>query len=103
MSFNLIPAFSMSDIQKRDAKTIAELKSALTTHGFFTITDHGIADDVLQSSYGLSKDFFSLPESIKNTYALLKRLEQEAIHHLEKKLLLVKRLRILRSFGIMDR
>jgi len=70
MSFNLIPAFSMSDIQKRDAKTIAELKSALTTHGFFTITDHGIADDVLQSSYGLSKDFFSLPESIKNAYAL---------------------------------
>ena len=44
----------MSDIQKRDAKTIAELKLALTTHGFFTITDHGIADDVLQSSYGLS-------------------------------------------------
>ena len=60
----------MSDIQKRDAKTIAELKLALTTHGFFTITDHGIADDVLQSSYGLSEDFFSLPESIKNAYAL---------------------------------
>ena len=69
MSFNTIPAFSMSDIQKRDAETIAELKLALTTHGFFTITDHGIADDILQSSYRLSKDFFSLPENIKNTYA----------------------------------
>ena len=69
MSFNTIPAFSMPDIQKRDAETIAELKLALSTHGFFTITDHGIADDVLESSYKLSKDFFSLPETIKNTYA----------------------------------
>jgi isopenicillin N synthase-like dioxygenase len=69
MSFNTIPAFSMSDVQKRDAKTIAELKLALTTHGFFTITDHGIDDEVLKSSYKLSRDFFSLPDTIKNTYA----------------------------------
>ena len=69
MSFNNIPAFSMPDIQNRDAETIAELKLALSTHGFFTITDHGIADDVLESSYKLSKDFYSLPETIKNTYA----------------------------------
>ena len=59
----------MPDIQKRDAETIAELKLALSTHGFFTITDHGIADDVLESSYKLSKDFFSLHEDIKNSYA----------------------------------
>ena len=69
MSFNSIPAFSMFDIQQRDAETIAELKLALTTHGFFTITDHGIADEVLHSSYRLSKDFFSLPDDVKNTYA----------------------------------
>ena len=69
MSFNTIPAFSMFDIQQRDTETIAELKLALTTHGFFTITDHGIADEVLHSSYRLSKDFFSLPDAVKNTYA----------------------------------
>ena len=69
MSFNSIPAFSMFDIQQRDAETIAELKLALATHGFFTITDHGIADEVLHSSYRLSKDFFSLPDAVKNTYA----------------------------------
>ena len=69
MSFNSIPAFSMFDIQQRDAETIAELKLALTTHGFFTINDHGIADEVLHSSYRLSKDFFSLPDVVKNTYA----------------------------------
>jgi|TARA_B100000959_G_scaffold45031_3_gene45588 isopenicillin N synthase-like dioxygenase len=69
MSFNTIPAFSLSDIQKSDADTIAELKLALITHGFFTITDHGISDEVLQESYKVSKDFFLLPESIKNNYA----------------------------------
>ena len=69
MSFNTIPAFSMFDIQQRDVETIAELKLALTTHGFFTITDHGITDEVLHSSYRLSKDFFSLPDAVKNTYA----------------------------------
>ena len=69
MSFNTIPAFSMFDIQQRDVETIAELKQALTTHGFFTITDHGITDEVLHSSYRLSKDFFSLPDAVKNTYA----------------------------------
>ena len=40
----------MSDIQNRDAHTIKELKLALTTHGFFTITDHGISNEVLASS-----------------------------------------------------
>ena len=59
----------MSDIEQRDIGTIADLKLALTTHGFFTITDHGIADEVLQSSYRLSKDFFSLPDAVKKTYA----------------------------------
>ena len=69
MTFNSIPAFSMVDIQQRDAETISQLKLALGTHGFFTITDHGIADQVLKSSYKLSKDFFSLNENIKNSYA----------------------------------
>lgn len=69
MSFNTIPAFSLPDIEQRDVDTIAQLKLALTAHGFFTITDHGIADDVLQSSYRLSKEFFLLSDAIKNTYA----------------------------------
>tara|TARA_X000000368_G_scaffold239322_1_gene188936 strand:+ start:175 stop:1080 length:906 start_codon:yes stop_codon:yes gene_type:complete len=69
MTFDSIPAFSMLDIQQRDAETISQLKLALTSHGFFTITDHGIADEVLKSSYTFSKDFFSLPEDVKNSYA----------------------------------
>ena len=69
MSFETIPSFSMSAIQNRDKNTIAELKQALTSHGFFTITEHGISDEVLEDSYKLSKDFFSLSSEIKNTYA----------------------------------
>tara|TARA_B100001105_G_scaffold50100_1_gene37708 strand:+ start:366 stop:1271 length:906 start_codon:yes stop_codon:yes gene_type:complete len=69
MSFNSIPSFSMSRIEARNHATIEELKLALMTHGFFTITDHGISDDVLTSSYSVSKEFFALPEDIKNSYA----------------------------------
>ena len=69
MTFNNIPTFSMTDIQSQDIETISALKSALSDHGFFTITDHGIADEVLELSYKFSKDFFDLPEEIKNNYA----------------------------------
>ena len=69
MTFNTIPEISMLDIKNRDEKTIHELSLALTSHGFFTITDHGISDEILGESYKLSKDFFDLDENIKNTYA----------------------------------
>ena len=69
MSFDSIPSFSMLDINKRDEDTIRKLKLALTSHGFFTITDHGIADEVLEKSYKVSRDFFSLPKEVKSNYA----------------------------------
>ena len=69
MTFNTIPEISMLDIKNRDEKTIHELSLALTSHGFFTITDHGISDEILSKSYKLSKDFFDLDEDIKNAYA----------------------------------
>ena len=69
MTFNTIPEISMLDIKNRDEKTIHELSLGLTSHGFFTITDHGISDEILSESYKLSKDFFDLDENIKNTYA----------------------------------
>ncbi len=59
----------MPDIENRNQETIDSLYEALTTHGFFTITDHGIKDEVLASSYKVSKEFFDLSEDIKNNYA----------------------------------
>ena len=69
MSFNSIPEFSFPLINDRDPETIERLKDALTTHGFFTITDHGLDDVVLSSSYSMSKRFFELQEDTKNIYA----------------------------------
>jgi len=69
MSFNSIPEFSFPLIHDRDPETIERLKDALTTHGFFTITDHGLDDVVLSSSYSMSKRFFELQEDTKNIYA----------------------------------
>ena len=69
MSFKSIPAFSMESIASQDEQTILNLKNALMTHGFFTITEHGVSDEILSSSYAMSKDFFSLPEEVKNKYA----------------------------------
>ena len=69
MFFNSIPEFSFPLINNRDPDTIKSLKHALTTHGFFTITDHGIDDDLLSSSYSMSKKFFELEEVTKNIYA----------------------------------
>jgi len=69
MSFNSIPEFSFPLINDRDPETIERLKDALTTHGFFTITDHGLDDVVLSSSYSMSKKFFELQEDTKNIYA----------------------------------
>ena len=69
MSFNSIPEFSFPLINGRDPETIERLKDALTTHGFFTITDHGLDDVVLSSSYSMSKRFFELQEDTKNIYA----------------------------------
>ena len=69
MSFNSIPEFSFPLIDNRDPVTIGKLKEALISHGFFTITDHGIDDELLSSSYSMSKRFFELQEDTKNIYA----------------------------------
>lgn len=37
-------------------------------HGFFYLKDHGISRDLVQATINASRNFFSLPESIKNEY-----------------------------------
>ena len=69
MSFTSIPSFSLESIKRSDLKTIKDLTVALSTHGFFTITEHGISDEILTSSYAKSKQFFDLPTNKKNKYS----------------------------------
>lgn len=37
-------------------------------HGFFYLKDHGISPDLIQATIQASRNFFSLPESVKNEY-----------------------------------
>jgi isopenicillin N synthase-like dioxygenase len=69
MSFHSIPSFSFESIKQSDPKTIEDLTGALSNHGFFTITDHGVPEQLLTDGYTKSKQFFNLPFDQKNQYA----------------------------------
>ena len=43
------------------------LLEALTTHGFIYIKDHGIPPEITDKAFKASKDFFSLPGSVKES------------------------------------
>ena len=66
---NLIPELSFKEIEKGDSLSINLLTDALTTHGFFSITEHGLSDKLVNDCYKSSKDFFDLDYDIKNTYS----------------------------------
>jgi isopenicillin N synthase-like dioxygenase len=66
---NLIPELSFKEIEKGDTFSINLLKDALTNHGFFSITEHGLSDELVNDCYKSSKDFFDLDYDIKNTYS----------------------------------
>ena len=63
-----IPELSFKSIEDGDSESIKLLDNALNNHGFFSITDHGLSQSVLDQCYKSSKDFFSLPEETKKKY-----------------------------------
>ena len=64
-----VPELSFKDIEKGDSSSIKILKEALAAHGFFSITDHGLSQDLIDKCYRCSKDFFDLNYEIKNEYS----------------------------------
>ena len=42
-----VPELSFKDIEKGDSFSINILKEALAAHGFFSITDHGLSQDLI--------------------------------------------------------
>ena len=69
MSSDLIPELSYKNIAAFDPATLSILSEALKNHGFFTIIDHGINDNLLDDSYDLAKKFFDLDETVKINYS----------------------------------
>ena len=66
---NLIPELSFKEIEKGDSYSINLLKAALSDHGFFSITEHGLSKKLVDNCYKSSKAFFDLDYEIKNTYS----------------------------------
>ena len=67
MSSN-IPELSFEAIEQGDSISISILKAALEEHGFFSITNHGVSEELLTKCYSLAKDFFHLPRDVKDKY-----------------------------------
>jgi isopenicillin N synthase-like dioxygenase len=66
---NTIPELSFKEIEKGDSFSINLLSEALSDHGFFSITQHGLSKGLVDSCYKSSKAFFDLDYQIKNTYS----------------------------------
>ena len=66
---NLIPEFSFEDIERGDSLSTNLLKNALENHGFFSISEHGLSNDLINRCYQSSKEFFDLDVSLKNSYS----------------------------------
>ncbi len=66
---NQIPELSFKEIEKGDSYSINLLKTALSDHGFFSITEHGLSKELVVNCYKSSKAFFDLDYEIKNTYS----------------------------------
>ena len=64
-----IPELSFVDIEKGDSNSINILSDALIDHGFFSITEHGLSNELVDKCYQLSKQFFDLEYEIKNKYS----------------------------------
>ena len=69
MSIKVIPELSFKEIEKGESFSINLLSEALSDHGFFSITQHGLSKDLVDSCYKSSKAFFDLDYQIKNTYS----------------------------------
>ena len=57
---NQIPELSFKEIEKGDSYSINLLKAALSDHGFFSITEHGLSKELVDNCYESSKAFFDL-------------------------------------------
>lgn len=66
-----IPVLDLRDFHATDDRRtefITQLGLALEEIGFFAITHHGVDSALIQEAYRIAKQFFELPETIKQQY-----------------------------------
>ena len=64
-----IPKISLNKLLDNDDDSISLLSNALSNHGFFVITNHGISHELFNLAYEYSEKFFNLSDEIKNSYS----------------------------------
>ena len=64
-----IPKISLNKLLNNDNDSISLLSNALSNHGFFVITNHGISHELFNLAYEYSEKFFNLSDEIKNSYS----------------------------------
>ena len=69
---NQIPKLSLKKLFKNEEESLNSLSSALSSHGFFVITDHDIPHALFDEAYKYSQKFFSLDSQVKNSYSFRK-------------------------------
>lgn len=65
-----IPTISLHDFEARRQVILAELMSAATDVGFFTLSNHGIPAEDIAAAFELSRAFFALDDEVKAKTAL---------------------------------
>jgi isopenicillin N synthase-like dioxygenase len=63
----VIPRISLHDFEDRIDEITNQLIEAAEKVGFFTLTDHGISNEEIESMFAPSKTFFNLPDEVKAT------------------------------------
>jgi len=65
---NTVPEISFKLLEKNDPDSIEILKNALSSHGFFSVIDHGLSSLLAENCYKASEKFFNLDLELKLKY-----------------------------------
>ena len=69
-----VPVIDLTDFELRREEITDQLWRAATEVGFFQLSGHGLDLALIKQAFGLSEQFFALPESEKQRYPLKKGL-----------------------------
>ena len=63
-----IPTFDISDFEKNPSQFAQKIGNGIQEFGFCGIQNHGIPDSLINKSFSLMEQLFSLPEDVKKYY-----------------------------------
>ncbi|WP_372971713.1 isopenicillin N synthase family dioxygenase [Marinobacter sp.] len=69
-----VPVIDLTDFDKRRDEITDQLWQAATEVGFFQLSNHGLDLALIREAFGLSENFFALPEADKQRFSLKKGL-----------------------------